>query len=79
MGDVGSSFAGFFIGLMALFTVQAGVMTYWTWLILLATFAVDATLTLACRSGAVSIGLKGTILMLTNMPPENSRATVKLR
>ena len=49
MGDVGSSFAGFFIGLMALFTVQAGVMTYWTWLILLATFAVDATLTLACR------------------------------
>ena len=49
MGDVGSSFAGFFIGLMALFTVQAGVMTYWTWLILLTTFAVDATLTLACR------------------------------
>lgn len=49
MGDVGSSFAGFFIGLMALFTVKAGVMTYWTWLILLATFAVDATFTLACR------------------------------
>ena len=49
MGDVGSGFAGFFIGLMALFTVQAGVMTYWTWLILLAIFAVDATLTLACR------------------------------
>ena len=34
---------------MALFTVQAGVMTYWTWRILLAIFAVDATLTLACR------------------------------
>ena len=49
MGDAGSGFAGFFIGLMALFTVQAGVMTYWTWLILLAIFAVDATLTLACR------------------------------
>jgi len=49
MGDVGSSFAGFFIGIMALFTVQAGVMTYWTWLILLTTFAVDATLTLTCR------------------------------
>lgn len=49
MGDIGSGFAGFFIGLMALFTAQAGVMTYWTWLILLAIFIVDATLTLACR------------------------------
>ena len=48
MGDVGSGFAGFFVGLMALITVQAGVMTYWTWLILLAVFAIDATLTL-CR------------------------------
>ena len=48
MGDVGSGFAGFFVGLMALITVQAGVMTYWTWLILLAIFAIDATMTL-CR------------------------------
>lgn len=49
MGDVGSGFCGFSLGLLAILTMQSGVMTVWTWLILLGVFVTDATLTLLRR------------------------------
>lgn len=49
MGDVGSGFSGFMLGLLALLTMQSTVMTVWTWLILLGVFVADATLTLIRR------------------------------
>ena len=49
MGDVGSGFCGFMLGLLALITMQQGTMTVWTWLILLGVFTVDATTTLSRR------------------------------
>lgn len=48
MGDVGSSFTGFSLGLLALYAMQTGSMTIWTWVILLGVFVIDATVTL-CR------------------------------
>jgi Fuc2NAc and GlcNAc transferase len=49
MGDVGSGFSGFMLGLLALITMQQGSMTVWSWLILLGVFVVDATITLLRR------------------------------
>lgn len=49
MGDAGSGFSGFMLGLLALLSMQAGVMTVWTWLILLGVFVIDATVTLIRR------------------------------
>jgi len=49
MGDVGSSFIGFSLGLMALFSMHHGSMNLWAWLLLLGVFVVDATYTLARR------------------------------
>lgn len=49
MGDVGSLFIGFTLGILALLTMHSGSMTVWTWVILLGIFIVDATLTLARR------------------------------
>ena len=49
MGDVGSSFIGFTLGVMALLSLFHGTMTIWTWLLLLGVFIVDATLTLFVR------------------------------
>lgn len=49
MGDVGSSFIGFILGVMALLSMYHGSMTVWTWLLLLGVFVVDATLTLYNR------------------------------
>lgn len=49
MGDVGSSFIGFTLGIMALLSMIHGSMTVWTWVLLLGVFIVDATLTLAIR------------------------------
>jgi Fuc2NAc and GlcNAc transferase len=49
MGDVGSSFIGFSLGVMALLSMHHGSMTVWTWVLLLGVFVVDATLTLAIR------------------------------
>ncbi len=49
MGDVGSSFTGFSLGVLALISMQSGILTLWTWLILLAVFIVDATVTLLRR------------------------------
>ncbi len=49
MGDVGSSFIGFVLGLFALIGSAFGQLSIWTWLILLALFLVDATMTLIRR------------------------------
>jgi Fuc2NAc and GlcNAc transferase len=49
MGDSGSGFLGFVFGVLATFSVFSGVLTPWTWLILLGAFIVDATLTLMRR------------------------------
>jgi Fuc2NAc and GlcNAc transferase len=49
MGDVGSGFLGFTLGAFALFSSRAGPELIWPWLILLAVFLVDATVTLLRR------------------------------
>lgn len=49
MGDVGSSFIGFTLGVMALLSLHHGSMTVWTWVLMLGVFIVDATLTLVRR------------------------------
>jgi len=49
MGDVGSSFIGFMLGVMALLSLVHGSMTVWAWVLLLGVFIVDATLTLSVR------------------------------
>lgn len=49
MGDVGSGFLGYALGMAAVLTVQSGALTLPVWLILLAAFWVDATLTLLGR------------------------------
>ena len=49
MGDVGSSFIGFTLGVMALLSLFHGSMTVWTWVLLLGVFIVDATFTLFVR------------------------------
>jgi Fuc2NAc and GlcNAc transferase len=49
MGDVGSGFLGFTLGTLALFSSKAGQELIWPWLILLAAFFVDATVTLFRR------------------------------
>ncbi len=49
MGDVGSGFIGFSLGVMALLSMHHGSMTVWTWVLLLGVFIVDATLTLTKR------------------------------
>ena len=49
MGDVGSGFLGFTLGTLALFSSRADSKLIWTWLILLAFFFVDSTVTLLHR------------------------------
>jgi Fuc2NAc and GlcNAc transferase len=49
MGDVGSGFLGFSLGVLALFSSKAGPGFLWPWLILLAVFIVDSTVTLLRR------------------------------
>lgn len=49
MGDVGSTFLGITIGVLALLTITNSQLTPWTWIILLATFITDATWTLLTR------------------------------
>jgi glycosyltransferase WbpL len=49
MGDVGSGFLGFTLGTLALFSSKASSELIWPWLILLAVFLVDATVTLLRR------------------------------
>jgi len=50
MGDVGSNYLGFLLGVLALASTTAGDTTLWTWLILAGVFLVDATLTLLTRA-----------------------------
>ncbi len=49
MGDVGSSYVGYVIALLALGDVQSYAASVWVWLILGGVFFVDATVTLARR------------------------------
>ncbi len=49
MGDAGSNFIGFSLGVLALLSMLHGSMTVWTWLLLLGVFVSDATVTLLCR------------------------------
>lgn len=49
MGDVGSGFIGFILGVLALLTMAQQAMTVWTWVILLAVFIVDSAVTLGRR------------------------------
>jgi Fuc2NAc and GlcNAc transferase len=49
MGDVGSGFLGFTLGTLALFPLKTNPKLVWPWLILLAAFWVDATVTLLRR------------------------------
>ena len=49
MGDVGSGFIGLMLGALALITTLSGLISIWSWLILLAVFIADATVTLIRR------------------------------
>lgn len=49
MGDAGSNFIGFSLGVLALLSMAQGGMTVWTWLLLLGVFVSDATVTLVRR------------------------------
>ncbi|WP_151702917.1 MraY family glycosyltransferase [Nitrincola alkalilacustris] len=49
MGDVGSGFLGFTIGMLSLHAAWIEPQLFWSWVILLAVFVVDATYTLLCR------------------------------
>ena len=49
MGDTGSGFCGFVLGVLALLTMKAGMMNLWAWLLLMGVFVVDATYTLLWR------------------------------
>jgi Fuc2NAc and GlcNAc transferase len=49
MGDVGSTFLGYTLGMLALISVIEGILSIWVWLILSGVFWVDATLTLVRR------------------------------
>lgn len=50
LGDVGSGFLGFSLGCLALGSAKSGALSVWPWLVLLGTFAVDATVTLLRRA-----------------------------
>ena len=49
LGDVGSGFIGFILGVFAFSSVAAGLLPIWSWLILLGVFLMDATVTLVRR------------------------------
>lgn len=49
MGDVGSGFLGYTLGVLALITALAGALSIWTWVILLGVFLTDASMTLLRR------------------------------
>ena len=52
MGDVGSGYLGYALGVLALWTVVEGWLTPWVWLILGGAFLADATVTLLVRARA---------------------------
>jgi Fuc2NAc and GlcNAc transferase len=49
MGDAGSTYLGFMIAFAAFATIALGWLTIWQWLLLVALFVIDATLTLMRR------------------------------
>jgi Fuc2NAc and GlcNAc transferase len=49
MGDAGSGFVGIMLGSFSLWVAQANPNLFWSWLILLGGFVVDATMTLVRR------------------------------
>ena len=49
MGDAGSGFVGFVLGVMAILSMQHGSLSLWTWILLMGVFVVDATVTLLRR------------------------------
>jgi Fuc2NAc and GlcNAc transferase len=49
MGDVGSTWLAFIVFAFALLSIQAGWLSYASWLILSAVFVTDATMTLSVR------------------------------
>lgn len=49
LGDVGSGFLGYVLGVFALFSTKSQPSLFWSWLILLSAFAVDSTVTLLRR------------------------------
>ena len=49
MGDIGSGFLGFIIGGFLLITASGEGITLWSWVVLLAVFVADATVTLVVR------------------------------
>jgi Fuc2NAc and GlcNAc transferase len=49
MGDTGSGFLGFVVYALALMTIVEGVMSYWTWTILLGYYLTDTGLTVLLR------------------------------
>ena len=49
MGDVGSSFIGYALGVIALLSMHHEILTVWTWFILLGVFVVDSMVTLGYR------------------------------
>ncbi len=49
MGDVGSGFLGLMLGALAIVTTNSGMISIWSWLILVAVFVSDATVTLIRR------------------------------
>lgn len=50
MGDAGSSFLGFILGVLSIQAAHINKVYFWSWLILLGVFIVDATFTLARRA-----------------------------
>jgi Fuc2NAc and GlcNAc transferase len=49
MGDVGSGYLGYLVGIFTLATCTDGPLNAWVWLILFGVFAVDATYTVSVR------------------------------
>lgn len=49
MGDVGSGFLGFLLGIFVIFNASSSSLNLWSWLILLAVFVSDASFTLGKR------------------------------
>jgi Fuc2NAc and GlcNAc transferase len=49
MGDTGSTFLGFFLGLLGLLTHYAGTLSVWAWVLLMGGFIADTTCTLLRR------------------------------
>lgn len=50
MGDVGSTYLGFILGVLGLMTHYSGILSVWVWVLLMATFIADTTYTLLRRA-----------------------------